>query len=103
MLPDSVAAEQSAPYARIPRQSEARTLTDTAFVQTRHLLAALHRVKLPEGMDSFEGAGAVAVQVVTGVSVARLLAMAPSAALGLTPQGVLLLWRRGGAAIPSAE
>ena len=57
MLPDAVAAELSAPYARIPRPRDARTLTDTAFVQTRDLLTPLRTVDLPEGMDSLREGG----------------------------------------------
>ena len=81
-------------------RSDARTHADATFVQTHHLLANLHRVKLPEGMGSLEEAGPAAVQVVTGVSVTSLLPLVSSAASGPTPQSVLLLWRKGAAAFP---
>ena len=84
----------------LPCRSDARTHADATFVQTPHLLANLHRVKLPEGKGSLEEAGSAAVQVVTGVSVTSLLAMAPSAASGQTLRSVLLLRRKRVGASP---
>lgn len=63
---------------------------------------SLPTVDVPEGMDSQRGK-VVTVAVVTGISVTRLLAMAPLAASGPTPQHVLLLCRKAGAAIATAN
>lgn len=63
---------------------------------------SLRTVDVPEGMDSQRGK-AVAVPVVTGISVARLLAMAPLAASGPTLQHVLLLCRKAGTVIATAN
>ena len=55
--------------------------------------------KAPAGHGLSRRGRAVAVQVVLGVSVARPLATAPTAASGPTPQSLLLLGGKGAAAI----
>lgn len=43
--------------ACIPHQSEAQTLKSRSICSRCHLLASLHRAKIPEGLDSLRKGG----------------------------------------------